>query len=405
LTNPRIGISIRNMIPRLLENTVLERLASQNKVLVVLGARQVGKTTLLKSLQQKLTKNQKKILYLNCDLEEERTAINTTSLASLQKLVADSDYLFIDEAQRLDNPGLTIKIIHDNFKSLKTVVTGSSSFNLKNKLSDALTGRCLDFILYPISFSETFATLNISPNEVLRKNQADALLEDVLLYGLYPEVYLTEKQKDKILYLEKIVESYLFKDILALQKVRFSQSIKDLARALAYQTGAEINENELSNRLKIDRKTVVNYLDLLEQSFVIIRLFPYSKNPRREIGRKYKVYFADLGIRNTLIGDFNPIQVRNDFGAIWENFLIIERIKSYANRGEPIRCHFWRSYGGAEIDYLEKPLYQKNIQAFEIKSGRNTLSKGAKSFTNNYNIPVNVINRNNYLDFVVNKTR
>lgn len=388
------------MIPRLVENVVLKRIAAPGKIVIILGARQVGKTTLLDSIRQKLEEKGGKVLYLNCDVEEERAVINTTSRTALQRLIGNSDYLFIDEVQRLDNPGLTLKVIYDNFKNLKTVATGSSGFDLRNKVSDALTGRYLDFILHPLSFLEAFATFDVSPNEVLRKKQADTLLEDILLYGLYPEVYQTAGRKDKALYLEKIVESYLFKDILAFQKVRYSQAIKDLTRALAYQIGAEVNENELASRLKIDRKTVVNYLDLLEQSFVIVRLFPFSKNPRREIGKKYKIYFADLGVRNVLIGDFNPARVRDDLGALWENFLIVERMKAYANRGESVRNYFWRTYGGAEVDYLEKPLAEKEMLAFEIKYVQEVLSRGAKVFSETYGMPVRLINKENYLDFI-----
>lgn len=400
LTTPKFSISIGNMIPRLIENILLERISSQNKIIIILGARQVGKTTLLDSIQQKLKKEPKRVLYLNCDIEEERNAINTTSLTAIRKLVEGADYLFIDETQRLDNPGLTLKIICDNLEDLRTVATGSSSFDLKNNLSDTLTGRYIDFILYPLSFQEVLALSNPSPNSVLRKNQADALLEDILLYGLYPEVYLAKRREDKILQLEKIVESYLFKDILAFQKVRHSQAIRDLTRALAYRVGSEVNENELANRLKIDRKTVVSYLDLLEQSFVTVRLFPYSKNPRREVGKKYKVYFADLGIRNALVGDFNPVSVRDDLGALWENFLIIERLKSYANRGDSLQCYFWRSYGGAEVDYLERPSGQNVMQAFEIKYGGESPSKSAASFSRAYEIPVNVVSKSNYLNFI-----
>jgi predicted AAA+ superfamily ATPase len=234
----------------------------------------------------------------------------------------------------------------------------------------------------------------------LRKKQADNLLNDALLYGLYPEVHLINKRGDKVSQLQGIVKSYLFKDILAFQKVRHSQAIKDLSQALAYQIGSEVNENELASRIKIDRKTVVNYLDLLEQSFVIVRLFPYSKNPRREIGKKYKVYFTDLGIRNALVGDFNPMEVRDDFGALWENFLIVERIKSFANRGESLQNYFWRTYGGAEVDYLEKPPTATDIQAYEIKHTQSTPSKGAGVFSRDYGVPVSVVNRENYLDFI-----
>ena len=391
------------MIPRLIEKAVLKNLFSLKKITVILGARQVGKTTLLKNIRQKLEKDQKNVLYIDCDTEESRRTIDTTSLTLLSKLVKNTDYLFIDEAQRLQNPGLTLKILYDNIKNLKIIATGSSSFDLKNKLSDALTGRYLDFILYPFSFSEAVSTLNLSSNTQLRRQQADSLLEETMLYGLYPEIFLTAKSEDKALLLEKIVESYLFKDIFAFQKVRYPQAIKDLTRALAYQIGAEINENELASRIKIDRKTVVNYLNILEQSFVILRLFPYSQNPRREIGKRYKIYFADTGIRNALIGDFNPVNVRADLGSLWENFLIVERIKSFANLGRTVRYHFWRAYGGAEIDYLEKSTRAKTMRAFEIKHGRQKLGRGAKLFSKKYHIPISLVNKENYLQFILAK--
>ena len=390
------------MIPRFLEKTILKYLKSTNKIIIILGARQVGKTTLLNSLQRKLLKENKKILYLNCDVEEDRSVLNTTSKTLLQKLLPPKtyNYLFIDEAQRLDNPGLTLKIIYDQFKHIKVVATGSSSFNLKNKLSDALTGRYLDFTLYPLSFSEILKSSKISPNTPLGENQANALLEEVLIYGLYPEIYTTPKRDHKITYLQKIVDSYLFKDILAFQKVRHSNVLKDLTRALSYQIGSEINENELANRLKIDRKTAVNYLDLLEQTFVIIRIFPFSKNPRREIGKKYKVYFVDLGVRNALIGDFNLVNIRKDLGAIWENFLVVERLKLFANKGKIIFPYFWRTYGGAEVDYLEKNSVSDQIKGFEIKYQGEKLGKGPKIFEETYEIPVNVVNKENYLKFI-----
>lgn len=388
------------MIPRFLEKVILEKLPSSNKIFIILGARQVGKTTLLKFLSKKLETGDKKLLYLNCDLEEDSSAVDTTSLVRLQKLIDDSDYVFIDEAQRLENPGLTLKIIHDHFNKTRVIVTGSSSFNLKNRLSDALTGRYLDFTLYPLSLAEILSALKMSTNPVIRKKQADALLDSVLLSGLYPEVYSAAKQEDKIQLLDNLIESYLFKDVFAFQKVRYPQAIQDLTRALAYQAGFEINENELATRLKIDRKTVVNYLDLLAQSFVIVRVFPYSKNPRREIGKKYKVYFADMGVRNALIGDFNPVRLRNDLGSVWENFLILERLKLYANQGRPLNYHFWRTYGGAEVDYLERPSVQKEMKAFEIKYTQTNLSRGARLFSERYKLPVQVVNQENYLEFI-----
>ncbi len=388
------------MILRLVEELVFSNLKSSGKIILVLGARQVGKTTLIKDIGRKLQGEGKKVLYLNCDLAEDNTAINTNSKSVLERLLSGVEVLLIDEAQRLDNPGLTLKIIYDNFPNVRVLTTGSSSFELKNKLSDPLTGRYLDFTLYPFSFAESLQAGDSSSNEVLLKNQADALLPQVMLYGLYPEVYLTNTPEQKQALLERIVESYLFRDILSFQRVKNSQAIKDLTKALAYQIGSEVNENELANRLKIDRKTVVSYLDILEKSFVIVSTHPYSKNPRREIGSHYKIYFVDLGIRNALIGDFNSIDLRSDAGFLWENFLIVERKKLFANSGRSVSSNFWRSYSGAEVDYIEK-VTSEELKAFEFKIGSGALSKGASSFTSNYGVLVQLINTENYLDFIM----
>lgn len=386
------------MIPRFSEDLIFSSLKSSGKIILVLGARQVGKTTLVKDIGEKLESGGIKVIYLNCDLAEDISAVNTASRAVLERLLSNVDVLLIDEAQRLDNPGLTLKIIYDNFRRVRVLATGSSSFDLKNKLSDPLTGRYLDFILYPLSFTEALKTEE-QTNEALLKGSADALLPQAMLYGLYPEVYLENTPEQKQALLERIVESYLFKDILTFQRVKNSQAIKDLTKALAYQIGSEVNESELSNRLKIDRKTVVSYLDVLEKAYVIVRARPYSKNPRREIGSRYKVYFVDLGIRNTLIGDFNPIGLRADAGFLWENFLFIERRKKFANAGKSVTSNFWRSYSGAEVDYIEKAANEK-LRAFEFKYGTGALSKGAGSFTNDYGIPVELINTGNYVDFI-----
>lgn len=386
------------MIPRLLEKHVLDALGSLNKIILVLGARQVGKTVLAQTIQQKFIDQGSKVLYLNCDIDEQKTAINTTSKILLEQLIVNIDLLVVDEAQRLDNPGLTLKIIHDNFPKVKVLVTGSSSFELKNKMSDPLTGRYVDFILYPLAFVEVLSVSEqASAMSILQKHYADALLSQILLYGLYPGIYTENDPQKKQLFLRKLEESYLFKDILSFERVRNSQAIKNLTKAVAYQIGSQINENELANRLKIDRKTVANYLDILEKSFVIVKAYPYSKNPRREIGRSYKIYFVDIGLRNALIGDFNPLSIRSDAGFLWENLLFLERMKVYANNHQAANFHFWRSYSGAEVDLIE--VYQNLISAYEFKYNAKSLSKGAGSFTKQYGVKVKLINQKNYLDF------
>ena len=388
------------MIPRLLEELVLKSFSLQ-KIILILGARQVGKTTLIKHIQAELEKEEKKVLYLNCDIEEEMAAINTTSKIVLAQLLNKTNVLIIDEAQRLDNPGLTLKIIHDNFPRVRILATGSASFELKNTMSDPLTGRFVDFTLYPLSLAEVLASHNSSHTSLktLQKNQADALLPQALLYGLYPEIVCEHDPQTKLLFLNKIIESYLFKDILSFQRVRNPQTVKNLTRALAYQIGSEINENELANRLKIDRKTVINYLDILEKAYVIKRLYPFSRNPRREIGKNYKVYFIDLGIRNALVGDVNPIELRFDSGSIWENFLFLERMKALANANKTVSCYFWRSYSGAEVDYIEQS--NDGLQAYELKLRTNRLSKGSHAFSQKYAIPVKLIDKENYTEFIL----
>jgi predicted AAA+ superfamily ATPase len=384
------------MIPRFLEETIIERCTSLHKVILILGARQVGKTTLLHAIESRLARAGRRVRYLNCDVEEERRAIDTTARTLLDRLVAGVDVVLVDEAQRLDNPGLTLKILYDLYPQLVVIATGSSSFDLRNRVTDALTGRYLDFTLFPFSLGEMLTASGVLSDLALRQPSADALLPGLLLYGLYPEIYLAGDPKTRQLLLAKLVESYLFKDILAFQRIRYSQVIVDLARALAYQVGNEVNETELASRLKIDRKTVVSYLAILEKAF---RLHPFSNNPRREIGKQAKIYFLDLGIRNALINDFNDLAIRADRGRLWENFLVVERLKHFANRGETVRSRFWRAYGGAEVDYLEETA--DGVHAYEFKVGAGSVRAGGDAFRRAYGVGVQLVNQENYLDFVL----
>lgn len=379
MTIPIISTNIGNMIPREVRILVNNALEDTNKVVLLLGARQVGKTTLVESLIKPGD------LFLNCDLEGHLEKINTTSFEKLQKNLSGIKRLFLDEAQNLDNPGLTLKILYDNFKDIRVLATGSSSFELKNRLSDALTGRYLDFELLPFSLSE-----------VSHKDNYKYFVDDLMLFGGFPEIFLEKTNTFKSNLLDKIIESYLFKDILAFNRIRNSQAIMELTQALAYQIGSEVNENELSNRLKIDRKTVISYLDVLEKSFVIRRVYPYSKNPRREIGRRYKVYFYDLGLRNALIGDFNPLNIRQDVGALWENFLFIERYKNINNHNIRAKQYFWRSYTGAEVDYIE----DHPLSAFEFKYSGKNISRGSKAFESAYKVRPKLINKENLSEFL-----
>jgi len=388
------------MIPRIQVRHIENSLSTTKKIHIVYGPRQAGKTTILKSILEKLINTNQNPIFLNCDLKEHISVINTTSITDLTKLLKGNTHILIDEAQRLDNPGLTLKIIYDQFPDVKVLATGSSSFKLKNQLSDALTGRYLDFNLYPLAFREVISELtdtNTSPEII--KQSANQILNSILLFGLYPGVY-TEKTPDlKQKFLEKIIESYLFNDILSFHKIKYSEVLLNLTRALAYQIGSEVNENELSKRLKVDRKTISKYIDLLEQTFVIIKVHPFSKNPRREIGRNYKIYFIDLGLRNALIGDFHPLEVRQDVGFLWENFIAVERIKKFANQNMFLKYNFWRTFSGAEVDWIENKI-NATTNAFEFKYQSNSISRGAKNYEKEYKTKVNVINRENFLEYI-----
>jgi len=374
-------------------------LLSRHKIVLIFGARQVGKTTLLRVVQEQLENSGRRVRTINCDIQEERQAINTTARSLFDRLVQDRDVLLIDEAQNLDNPGLILKILHDLYPGVQIAATGSSSFDLRNRVSDPLTGRFIDYTLYPLSLGEILATGPVGADPALCAPYADNLLETLLVYGFYPEIFTEGDQAFRKEHLVRLVDSYLFKDIITFDRIRRSQIVVDLTRALAYQIGNLVSENELASRLKIDRKTVMNYMEILEKAFVIVRLTPFSNNPRQEIGKQMKVYFTDLGMRNALIGDFNPPRLRSDAGALWENFLILERLKIRAYQRRPSQPHFWRSYQGAEVDYLE--VDGTTINPFEIKYGiSSSLSRGAKSFQDAYAVPVKLVNRGNYLDFL-----
>ena len=367
------------MIIRNILKKAIKTLNESHKIIIVLGPRQAGKSTLINQIVAKI--KPKLFLKLNCDIEEHLQVINTTSIKNLTHLLSGKEYLFVDEAQRIDNPGLTLKIIHDSFPHLKVLVTGSSSFEIKNSLSDALTGRYFDFVLFPLSLVESGGNL-----------------KSFLTYGGYPDVFLESDTEMKKALLSKITESYLFKDILSFSKVRNSQALINLARALAFQIGSEVNENELARRIKIDRKTLLSYLEILEKSFVIMRLHPYSQNPRREIGRRYKVYFLDLGIRNQLIGQFNPLELRSDYGKIWENFMIIERRKLHSASLTPPPCFFWRNLNGSEVDYLE--LNNGKIEAYEFKLSSKKKIHTPPSFVAEYKTKATVITPDNMQNFI-----
>ncbi|MCX6717418.1 MAG: ATP-binding protein, partial [Candidatus Taylorbacteria bacterium] len=311
------------MYQRILRNDVIKGF-KDGFVTIIYGARRVGKTVLLDQIKQSLGNN--RTISFNGDTQESINALNTNSEIKLTTLVKDHDVIFIDEAQKIPNITLAIKIIIDKFPQKKIIVTGSSSLQLVSGAKENLTGRNYSYNLYPLSTTEL--------GQDLEKYKISGLLEDQLVFGGYPFIYHLATKEEREKYLAQIVEDYLFKDVLLLEQLYYPESFKKLAVLLAFQIGNEVSVNELSNNLGISVKTVARYLDLLEKSFVIFHLDAYSTNLRNEINKNKKYYFYDLGIRNALVEQFQPISGRVDVGHLWENFLIIERIKKMEYAGK-----------------------------------------------------------------------
>jgi predicted AAA+ superfamily ATPase len=358
----------------------------RDKVILVLGPRQVGKTTLINDLLQ--GKNQ---LFLNGDDPTVRALMDTPNTMQLQSLIGAHTYVFIDEAQRIPNIGLTAKIIHDQMKHVKLIMSGSSSFELSGFAQEPLTGRKLSFYLYPLSWEEY--------ENVVGYLTAEQDLPNRLVYGFYPEIVKNPKYQEELLY--ELVESYLYKDVLSLGILKKPDVIHRLLQLLAFQVGSEVSYNELSRTLQVDTKTVISYIDLLEQAFVIYRLGTFSGNLRSEIKINKKIYFYDNGVRNALIRNLQPIALRNDIGALWENFLLAERMKLMEYRRKKYNRYFWRSKTQQEIDYLEE--YDGGIHAYEFKWNPGRKAYLPNTFKDEYNPTFQVVTPSNFREFVRNK--
>jgi len=376
------------MIRRHYERLIFEQMQLDNRVIVLYGPRQVGKTTLVRLLLENFPG---KVLTINADDTDYEQVLSSRSMQQLGQLVSGYDLLFLDEAQRVPDIGINLKLLYDHLPSLKIIATGSSSFELANKIQEPLTGRAWTFQLMPIGLCELAETMN--PFEM------NLQLEDWLVFGAYPALFAIENRQLKANYLQEIVRAYLFKDVLTIGNVKYPPKMRDLARLLAFQIGSEVSVNELANRLQISRETVVSYIDLLEKAFIVFRLSGYSRNLRKEIVRHDKIYFYDLGIRNAMIENFSIIAKRDDGGKLWENFLIVERIKTQTYRREGVNRYFWRTYTGAEIDYVEESGGQ--LQGFDFKFNLKTV-RPPQSWTDNYpEADFRTVNRDNYLDFVL----
>ena len=371
---------------------VLESKIGKGKVLLLIGPRQVGKTTLLKNILTSVS-SEKKVQFWNCDESDVRQFLSEANSAKLKSFVGNSDFIVIDEAQRVKDIGLTIKLLHDSFPNVQLAVTGSSSLDLSNSINEPLTGRKFEYNLFPFSTNELVN--HTSMLEEMRQ------LQNRLVYGFYPDVVNNPGEEKEIL--TNIVNSYLYKDVFEFQDIRKSSVIEKLVQALALQVGSEVSFNELGNLLGIDTVTVQRYVDLLEKAYVIFHIRSYSRNVRNELKKSIKIYFYDNGVRNSVISNFSPVDLRSDMGALWENFLISERIKNNVYHNKNAKYYFWRTTQKQEIDFIEE--VEQNLFAYEFKyNPKKANSKCPLTFSNNYpNVPFDVITSENYMDFVVNR--
>ena len=377
-------------IPRILTETVISKLKSSDKGIVIYGARQVGKTTLVNEVIKNLGL---KTLIVNADQSKYLDIFSRRELNRIKDCVEGYELLFIDEGQRIPEIGISLKIILDNFKSLKVVVTGSSSLDLASKVSEPLTGRVWTYKLYPISFYEVSAFKN--------KFELNEQIEERMIYGSYPEIFSLTGEINKREYLQNLSDAYLYKDLLELGDIRNSNKIRDLLKLLAFQVGSEVSLSELGSSLGMGKDTVSRYIDFLEKSYVIFRLEGFSRNLRKEVTKMDKIFFYDLGIRNMLIDNLKPLKERNDVGQLWENFLISERVKYLSYIQIYASNYFWRLYTGAELDYVEDT--GGELKGYEFKFG-GKIAKAPKGWKATYtDSKFKCINKDNYLEFIIKK--
>ena len=373
-----------NQLSRLIENQLKQYLFKQ-KALVIIGARQVGKTTMLRSFSDALGDN----LWLNADELTIRDRLTNPSLSTLKNLIGNYKIVVIDEVQRIVNSGLLLKLMVDNFKDVQFIATGSSALEISDNIFEPLTGRHILFRLYPFSLSEIYS--DKSPFEVEQE------LPFHLVFGCYPEVSLKRDMSQVLL--ENLAQQYLYKDVLVWKDIRKPDLLDKLLKLLSYQIGSEVSVNELSKKLKVKSETVENYLDLLEKAFVIFRLKSYSNNARKEVSKMSKIFFWDNGIRNAVIDDFKDISMRNDQGQLFENLMISERMKMNAWLNNSAKSFFWRNYNQSEVDYVE--VNGDNIFAYEMKWNSHKKNKVTRAFTNIYHqAETEIITSENFMDFV-----
>lgn len=375
------------MLSRMLEKAVREWLDSSIRILILYGPRQAGKTTLIETVLAKYTG---RTVRLNADEYPVREALSQEDLTKLSSLVQGRDLLFIDEAQRVPNIGLNLKILHDGLPDLRIIATGSSSFELAQKTGEPLTGRTRSMTLLPLGVAEWASQL--TPFELARKR------EEFLIFGMYPGLINLPDSTEKANALAELADNYLYKDIFSLGGIRNERKIRDLVRLLAFQTGSEVSYSELGASLGMSKDTVIRYVDLLEKAFILFRAQGFAANLRNEITKKDKVYFYDTGLRNAVIDNFRPLAQRDDGGRLWENFLIAERRKLQLHTRARVDSRFWRTHSGSEIDLVEEQ--GGSIAAWEIKSG-NKVARVPPAWAAAYpKASFQTINEGNWLPFL-----
>ncbi len=363
---------------------IIKNKTGRGKAILLIGPRQVGKTTLIKS--QLIDGD---YLFLDADDPTVRDLLDNPNTEKLKSIIGKHKVVFIDEAQRISGIGITLKIIVDQFKNVQLLVSGSSSFDLSNELNEPLTGRKWEYELLPISWEEY--------EQKHGYLVAEQQIENRLLYGFYPDVLNNPGEEKEIL--KQLVNSYLFRDILAYSKIRKPEILEKLVQALALQIGSEVNYNELSQTIGVDKNTISSYIDILQKGYVVFRLGSYSGNLRNEIKKNKKIYFYDTGVRNMILGNFNSLNLRQDTGNLWENFLISERVKQNLYKNTLAKTYFWRTKQQQEVDLVEEKDGQ--LTGYEFKWKAKQKSRLPKTFTETYKSKEVIIDKTNFREFVV----
>jgi len=373
------------MITRILENSITGLLGS-DKAIIVMGARQVGKSTLLNTLLSSLDG----VMWMNGDDPDIQQLFSQMTSTRIRAILGNSHILVIDEAQRIADIGLRLKLITDQVKGVQVIATGSSSFELANKLNEPLTGRKREFRMFPLTFSEMVAHTNFL--------EESRMIPHRLVYGYYPEV--VSSPGDERIVLKELADSYLYRDILSLEGIGKPDKLTRLLQALAYQIGSQVSYNEIGRLVGLDSKTVERYIDILEKSYIIFRLGSFSRNLRNELKSSRKIYFWDLGIRNAVIGNLAQVENRTDVGALWENYCIAERMKQLSYKASFASSWFWRTQQQKEIDYIEEE--DGHLQAFEFKwNNYKASTRCPASFASAYpDVPFQVITPQNVDEFI-----